>query len=233
LTNTSLEQIVVLHDELNVVNWKVNKHTSDLWSFLADQLINEFVEDCTNLILVVRVLWNDSWEDLVGSHDVPLVDSQLLLLNLMLLCLNLLLDLLLCDHLLLRGRLLHVHLGLHSHLLMLHTWLSHHVTVLLMLVLSIPLPSGSITLTTWLILSTSVMDALWSSSWSSSSLLLHQEWHTLDEKLQVILEFFLVSKVSPLGTLCVCLTELLETTLVFSGFVLQLANLFDLVVVDG
>jgi len=202
LTNTSLEQIVVLHDELNVVDWKVNEHTSDLWSFLADQLINEFVEDCTNLILVVRVLRNDSWENLVGSHDVPLVDSQLLLLNLRLLSLNLLLNLLLCDHLLLRGRLLHVHLVLHSHLLMLlHTWLSHHVSSLLILVL-IPLSSLSCSMLTWLFESTHVWVALWSSSsWSSSSLLLHQEWHTLDEKLQVILEFFLVGKVSPLCTL--------------------------------
>lgn len=117
LANTSLEQIVVLHDELNVVNWKVDKHTSDLGSFLTDQLINEFIEDCTNLVLVVRVLRNDSWENLVSSNDVLLVNGQLLLLNLLLL-LDLLLLLLHLDHLLLCRRLLHAHLVLHSHLLM-------------------------------------------------------------------------------------------------------------------
>ena len=76
LANTSFEQIVVLHDELNVVNWQVNEHSSDLWCFWSDQLVNEFVEHGTNLIFVVRVLFNDSWENLVGGHDVPLVSCQ-------------------------------------------------------------------------------------------------------------------------------------------------------------
>jgi len=103
LANTSFEQIVVLHDELDVVNRKINEHTSNLWSLLTDQLVDELIEHGTDLILVVRVLWNDSWEDLVGSHDVPLVNGQLLLLNLsLLLLLHLLLLLLHGDHLLLR-----------------------------------------------------------------------------------------------------------------------------------
>ena len=76
LLNTGLEQIVVLHNELNVVNWQVNEHSSDLWCFWSDQLVNEFVEHGTNLIFVVRVLFNDSWENLVGGHDVPLVSCQ-------------------------------------------------------------------------------------------------------------------------------------------------------------
>jgi len=93
LANTRLEQIVVLHNELNVVNWQVDEHARDLGSFRANQLINEFVEHGTNLILVVRVLWNNSWEDRIGGHDVLLINGQLLshlLLLLLLLCLNLL-----------------------------------------------------------------------------------------------------------------------------------------------
>lgn len=64
-------------------------------------------------------------------------------------------------------------------------------------------------------------------------LLLHEHWHALDEKLEVVLELFLVGKVGPLGGLGVLLAELLESTLVLGGLVLQLADLLDLVVVDG
>lgn len=100
-----------------------------------------------------------------------------------------------------------------------------------MLVLSIPLSfvTLSITWTAWLLEAAHLIVVL-GSNWS---LLLHQEWHTLNKELQIVLEFFLVGKVSPLGTLCIRLTELLETTFVLSGFVLQLTNLLDLVMVDG
>jgi len=213
LANTSLEQIVVLHDELNVVNWQVNEHSRDLGSFLADQLVDEFVEDGTNLILVVRVLWNDSWKDSVGSHDVLLVECQLLSLHLLLLLLLLLLlDLLHLNNLLLGGRLLRLLLLLVGHLLLLlHVLLitalevhllSHHATSLLMLVLSVltlvVLTSSLGSVTLWLILEVSVLTLATRSYWS---LLLHKERHALDEKLEVVLELFLVSKISPLCTL--------------------------------
>jgi len=212
LANTSLEQIVVLHDELNVVNWQVNEHSRDLGSFLADQLVDEFVEDGTNLILVVRVLWNDSWKDSVGSHDVLLVECQLLSLHLLLLLLLLLLlDLLHLNNLLLGGRLLRLLLLVGHLLLLLHVLLitalevhllSHHAASLLMLVLSIlslvVLTSSLGPVTLWLILEVSVLALATRSYWS---LLLHKERHALDEKLEVVLELFLVSKISPLCTL--------------------------------
>ena len=75
LVNTKLEQTVVLQDELNIRDWKVDEHTSYLRSFGADQLSHKFVDDCTDLILVVRVLRNDSWEDLLSSQDVLLVST--------------------------------------------------------------------------------------------------------------------------------------------------------------
>ena len=99
--------------------------------------------------------------------------------------------------LLVRHLLLHVLLiaALEVHLL------SHHAASLLMLVLSVLLvvlasSLGSVTL--WLILEVSVL-AL--ATWSHWSLLLHKERHALDEKLEVVLELFLVSKISPLCTL--------------------------------
>lgn len=63
-------------------------------------------------------------------------------------------------------------------------------------------------------------------------LVLHQHGHLLQQHLQVVLNLFLVGEVSPLGVLRVHLTELLESKLVLLGFVLQLADLFDLVVVN-
>ena len=43
LADTSLEEIVVLHDKLNVRNWKVDEHTSDLGSLWTDKLVDELV----------------------------------------------------------------------------------------------------------------------------------------------------------------------------------------------
>merc|ERR1719432_443796 len=111
------------------------------------------------------------------------------------------------------------------------TWAStHHAILSLVLVLSV--------LVSWSLVASISARTTWSFSWShalrtlrsthawSSSLLLHQEWHALDEKLEVVLKFFLVSKVGPISSLRVSLTELLETTFVLGGFVLQLTNLF-------
>ena len=64
-------------------------------------------------------------------------------------------------------------------------------------------------------------------------LLLHEVGHRLKEHLEVELELFLVGKVSPFGTLRVLLTEELEIMLVFSSFVIQITNLFNLVMIDG
>ena len=64
-------------------------------------------------------------------------------------------------------------------------------------------------------------------------LLLHEVGHRLEEHLKVELELFLVSKISPLGTLRVLLTEELEIMLVLGSFVIQIANLLNLVMIDG
>lgn len=193
LSNTGLEQIVVLQNQLNVVDWQVNEHTGDLGCFLTDQLGNEFVEHGSNLVLVVRVIWDDSRKDDVSGHHVLLVDGQCLLGNGLLL--NLVIHLLHL-HVLLLSR-----LSLHHHVLWLHSahllWLLLEHTVrslVLPLVLSIVVP---------------LLESAWSSvlhvslsHWTSGSvLLLHQHWHAFDEELEVVLEFFLVGKVCPFSTL--------------------------------
>jgi len=206
LSNTGFEQIVVLENQLNIVNWKVDQHTGDLGRLGSDQLGNEFVEDGSNLVLVVRVVGNNSWEDDIGCHDKLLVDGQLLLRSCLLL--NLLVHLLHLRHLLLCGRLL-----LHHWVLLLHSiWLLlvHHagsLTSSLSLILSVVTSSLLLVITwaTW----TSVLVVVWSSVlvvWSLAHgslrlLLLHEHWHALDEKLEVVLELFLVSKICPFCTL--------------------------------
>ena len=64
-------------------------------------------------------------------------------------------------------------------------------------------------------------------------LLLHEVGHRLEEHLEIELELFLVGKVGPFGTLGVLLTEELEIMLVLGSFVIQIANLLNLVMIDG
>ena len=64
-------------------------------------------------------------------------------------------------------------------------------------------------------------------------LLLHEVGHRLEEHLEVELELFLVGKVGPFSTLRVLLTEELEIMLVLGSFVIQIANLLNLVMIDG
>ena len=79
LADTSLEEVIVLHDKLDVSNREIDQHTSDLWSLWSNKLIHKLVENSSYLILVVRVLGDDSREDLVAGHDESLVHGQLLL----------------------------------------------------------------------------------------------------------------------------------------------------------
>ena len=78
MSYTGLEEVVVLKNQLNVVDWQVNEHTGDFWRSWADQLGDKLVEHGTDLLLVVGVLRDDSWLDHIGGHHVPLVNGQLL-----------------------------------------------------------------------------------------------------------------------------------------------------------
>ena len=121
----------------------------------------------------------------------------------------------------------HVHVLLHATELVLHLVAHHASSALASATRSVRLG--------WLLTlgSSFVVTHLLATLRSDLSLLLHQHWHTFDQQLQIVLELFLVGQISPLCTLRVGLAELLEASLVLSGFVLELAVLFDLVVVDG
>lgn len=106
LLNASVEQRPVLHNELDILDRQVNKHTSDLGGLGADDLLDVLVEDRANLVLVVGVLGHDGVDDGVASHQVALIDVHLLHLLLLLLLLLLhhhLLLLILLSHVLLSG----------------------------------------------------------------------------------------------------------------------------------
>ena len=57
-----------MHDELDILDGQVNKHTSDLGGLGADDLLDELVEDRANLVLVVGVLRHDGVDDGMASH---------------------------------------------------------------------------------------------------------------------------------------------------------------------
>ena len=78
LLNASVEQRPVLHDELDILDRQVNKHTSDLGGLGADDLLDVLVEDRADLVLVVGVLRHDIVEDELASHQVALFKFHLL-----------------------------------------------------------------------------------------------------------------------------------------------------------
>jgi len=235
LLNASVKQRPVLHNELDVLDGQVNEHTSDLGGFGADDLLDVLVEDRANLVLVVGVLGHDGVDDGVACHQVALVDVHLLHLLLLLLLLLLhhhLLLLLRLGHMLLgswvRTACSHLHLSLSAtrHLTGMHAVASHLATLVVAAVVGTHLALGVTTLRV-ATLATGTSHSHW------ALLLLHKVWHRLKEHLEIELELFLVGEVGPFGTLGVLLTEELEIVLVLGGFVIQITNLFNLVMIDG
>ena len=92
LTDTSLEKVIVSHHGFDVVQLKVDQHTSNLWSLLwAENSLDKLEEDSTSLILVVWIVWHHSWKNLVALSQEVLVNGHGLLLLLLLLLVLLLL----------------------------------------------------------------------------------------------------------------------------------------------
>ena len=225
-----------MHNELDILDGQVNEHTSDLGGLGADDLLDELVENRANLVLVVGVLGHDGVDDGVASHQVALIDVHLLHLLLLLLLLLLLhhhlLLLILLGHLLLgswvRTACSHLHLSLTAtrHLTGMHAVAAHLATLVVSTVVGTHLALGVTTLGV-ATLATGTTSHHW------ALLLLHEVGHRLEEHLKVELELFLISKVGPFGTLGVLLTEELEIMLVLGSFVIQIANLLNLVMIDG
>lgn len=79
LVNLLVEDLPLLQVLLDLWDWDLDKHTSNLWcSFLWNQEADILKDGLTNLILHVWVLLVTGWEDLGSSHDVSLLDWQLL-----------------------------------------------------------------------------------------------------------------------------------------------------------
>ena len=73
-----LKRIKGSHVGLDLVNWKLDEHTSDLWSsILWYQQVNVFEDNLTNLILQVWVSVGNRWEELLSSKRIFLLWSHL------------------------------------------------------------------------------------------------------------------------------------------------------------
>jgi len=213
-----------LHDHLDVIHGQVDKHTGDLGSLVANELLDVLEEHGTHLLLVVGVLGHHSGQNLVAAHQIALLDRHVLLLGHLLLLLLLLL---------LLGLLLHLHhllLGVHAHgLLALHLAVHGAVATHLVAVAAVIGAHGSATgLAALVAVVARVLLAA-----HRARLLLHEVRHGLEEHLKVVLDFLLVGEVGPLGALGVLLAEKLEIVLVLGGLSLDLTDLLDLVVVDS
>ena len=66
-----------MHNELDVLDGQVNDHASDLGGPGADETLDKVVEDRANLVLVVRILRHDGFDNGVASHQVLLIDTHL------------------------------------------------------------------------------------------------------------------------------------------------------------
>ena len=228
LLDTSLQKTEVLHDELNVVNGKINEHTRDLGSLVwAGDLLDEVEEASSDLLLVVGVLGHNSVDELLTRNQVTLLQCHLCAdLRWLRRGLGYGLWLLAAHHLVLSCHHLWVHLHVRgSHGLGIAV---HVLTVVHPVVVAIVLTHG----TTW-----SVLEVTWATwhlathSWRSACTS-HQHGHLVKKHFQVELDLLLVGELGPLSLVRVLLTEGLEVLLVKSGLVLQLTDLLDLVVVD-
>ena len=106
------EVIVVLEDIVDLLDVQVDKHTSDLWSLITLQLLDEFENCGTNRVLVVWVFGDNGLHNRNATLQVGILDRQRLL-----------------DLLLLRGEAWHHVVLLNRHLLNL-TLHSHDLRVM-------------------------------------------------------------------------------------------------------
>lgn len=56
LLNTLIEQVKVNHVLLDLWYGQIDQHTSDFWSVLVYELLNELENDASNRLLVVSIL---------------------------------------------------------------------------------------------------------------------------------------------------------------------------------
>jgi len=231
------------HVSLDLVNWKLDEHTSDLWSSLWwYHHVYEFEDDLTNLILQVWVSLGNRWEELLADRIVFLLWSQLGLVwsrgswHLWLTHLwHTLVHVWLWWHLV-----LHCWLSWHGSLLVWHTWhLSTHVWLLLLNTTMVHVSSLmvlSLTTTVVLVL-TSVVWLSWSTSHLSLVLVevsVHGFvlLHDLKQLLEDLGHMWMSNQVVKMESTILLGLIFLEVGLVHGFFSLEGSKLLDLVMVD-
>jgi len=63
--NFNLKGLIGCKIFLDLSNWKLDKHTSDLWGLVdTDDSLDEVIDEVTDLLLEIWVLLSDRWEEL-------------------------------------------------------------------------------------------------------------------------------------------------------------------------
>ena len=215
------EVIVVLEDIVDLLDVQVDKHTSDLWSFITLQLLDEFENCGTNRVLVVWVFGNDGFHNRNATLQVGILDRQRRL-----------------DLLLLRGEAWHhivllnrhlLNLTLHAHDLRVMAHISLHSAGLGAATIAV-LSVLALFVIIWACLAW-VLNMLWSitvgGSWAGSLTI----WHLLEEFLEHFKEHLLLNAHSRLLE-AMFLTESYKVELVLVLFVLDFADFLNFVMVD-
>ena len=239
LLNLEFEVVEVTHVSLDLVNWQFNEHTGDLWRlFVTDKLLDELVDGMTNLVLQVRVLRGNGWDESGSLLLVSLSNGHLswvaLVVHHWLLHWHWLLNHTLMS---LRHWLLFVWIASLDHVV--HLLTTHHTWLLLRHLLTwVHLLA---TWTSWVLTNVlswrSVVVLSWS-SWSDVLSLIHLLLGSLiilndtEELLKHLGQVRLSGQVIPLETSSLLSLVLLPISLVTSLFHVKLSDLLDLIVVD-
>jgi hypothetical protein len=235
LLDFELQVVEVQHVFLDLTEWQFDEHTSDLWCLLiSNQSLNELINGVSNLVLQVRILRRNGWDESSGLLLVSLSNANLswvaLVVHHWLLHWHWLLNHSLVSlwHWLLLWTTLHH---------MLHVLAAHHTRLLLDLLLTWV---HLLTWTSWVlskVLSRSVVVLSWT-SWSIVLSLVHLLLSSFivlndtEKLLEHLSQMRLRGQVVPFETTGFLSLVFLPVSLVTSFFHMKLSDLLDLIVVD-
>lgn len=236
LLDLELQIVEVTHVGLDLVKWQLNEHTGDLWRlFVTNKRLNELVNGVSNLVLQMRVLRRNGWDESGSLLRVSLSNSQLSWVSLVV-----------------HHWLLHWHWLLNHTLVSLRHWLmlwttldhvlhlltAHHTWLLLnLLTWVLHLLTWSSWVLAWVLSWRSVVVLSWS-SWSVVLSLVHLLLGSLivlndtEQLLEHLGQMRLRGQIVPLETTSLLSLVLLPVSLVTSLFHMKLSDLLDLIIVD-
>lgn len=237
LLNLEVEVVEVTHVGLDLVERQFNEHTGDLWRLLVtNKSLDELIDGVTNLILQVRILRRNGWDESGSLLLISLSNGHLgwVTLHHWLLHRHWLLN-----HTLVRWRHLLLLLWTTLHHVLLHLVATYHTRLLLLHLL------------TWmhLLLTWTSWELTWVLSWRSVVILSWSSWSLVLSIIHLLLGSFIVlddteellehlgqvrlrGQVIPLETSSLLSLVLLPVSLVTSLFHVKLSDLLDLIVVD-